>query len=77
MSDFKNKIIELLEVDDVNLDDILQEFDAWDSLTVLSIIALCDSDYGIKISANDLSKTVTVKDLFDLLVTKGADVNEF
>jgi acyl carrier protein len=77
MNNFKNQITELLEVDNVDVDDILKEFDAWDSLTALSIIALCDSDYGIKITANELSKTVTIKDLFDLLVTKGADLNEF
>lgn len=77
MNNFKNQITELLEVDNVNVDDILKEFDAWDSLTALSIIALCDSDYSIKITANELSKTVTIKDLFDLLVTKGTDLNEF
>ena len=75
MNNFKNQITGLLEVDEVSLDDDLHQFDAWDSLTVLSIIALCDSAYGIKITANDLSKTIKLKDLVDLLVTKGAIFN--
>lgn len=49
------KLAEILEVDKVSLNDELESFDEWDSLTALSIIALADSDYNKKLS-NDLMK---------------------
>ena len=41
MEDYISLITEILEEETVELSDELQSFDAWDSLTILSIIALC------------------------------------
>ena len=43
-----DKLAELLEVEQVSLNDELQSFDEWDSLTALSMIALADSEYNKK-----------------------------
>jgi acyl carrier protein len=63
MENFNEKLAELLEVEKVEDADLLQEFDAWDSLTALSIIAMVDSDYNKSISGDQLKNFNTVGDL--------------
>ena len=62
------QIAEILEVDTVTLDDELSSFDEWDSLTVLSIIALVDSDYNKTLSHNQLKQFVIVGDLVSFII---------
>lgn len=45
-----NNLKEILEVDDLDLGLNFQDFDEWDSLTSLSLIAMVDSDYKITIN---------------------------
>ena len=62
------QIAEILEVDTVTVDDELSSFDEWDSLTVLSIIALVDSDYNKTLSHNQLKQFVIVGDLMSFII---------
>jgi acyl carrier protein len=61
---------ELFEVDSVNESDILEEFEAWDSLTSLSIIAFVDENYGISLSAKDLLEAKTINGLKTLIESR-------
>ncbi|WP_343486604.1 acyl carrier protein [Allomuricauda sp. d1] len=61
---------ELLEVDSIELSDELQSFDAWDSLTILSIIAFCDSEYDVALSAEEIEGSGTVLGLQKLIESK-------
>ena len=70
MEDFITAITEILEEESVELSDELDSFEAWDSLTVLSIIALCDSDYGVAVSAEEIDGSGTVQGLKDLIESK-------
>lgn len=70
MEKFESGLAEILEVDAVNESDILEDFETWDSLTSLSIIAFIDENYGISVSANDLVTAKTVGGLKDLVSTK-------
>lgn len=54
MDDFYSKLAEILEVDRVASDDVLSEFEYWDSLTVLSVLAMLDSGYGVNLTAANL-----------------------
>jgi len=68
MDEFLEQIAEILEEEQVNLNDKLIDFDAWDSLTQLSIIALADEKYGVTISAAEIREVETiggVKQLID------------
>lgn len=67
MEQFYEKLKDILEVDSIVLDDNLDDFEAWDSLSVLSIIALLDSDYGVRITANQLEEFETVKEIVDYI----------
>lgn len=70
MENFLEKMAELLEVDTVNNSDILKDFEAWDSLTQLSIIAMANEDYHVKVSANELQQTESIEDLWNLIQSK-------
>ncbi len=63
-----NKIAEILEVDQVSLDDQLESFDEWDSLTALSIIALADSDYDKKLTNDKLKEFKSINDLVTFIL---------
>lgn len=70
MENFIEKIAELLEEELVNVTDELKSFDAWDSLTVLSIIAMADESYGATINASEIVSAKTVKGLKELIESK-------
>ena len=60
MENFLEQMAELFEVDSVDLQDEVISFEAWDSLTGLSIISLADDEYGITISVNDILEAKTI-----------------
>lgn len=70
MVNFQSSIAELLEVESVELTDEFQSFDAWDSLTVLSIIAFCDSEYNVPLSAQEINNSKTIQGLKYLIQNK-------
>ena len=70
MENFKPKIAELLEVEKVELDDELESFDSWDSLTILSIIAMADENYKVTLSEDDVRNSLTVGELQELIKSR-------
>jgi acyl carrier protein len=69
---FCKKLADILETDEVKLENVLKDFEEWDSLSILSIIAMVDSDYGFIIFAKDIIKLKTVKDLFSYIQKKSS-----
>lgn len=47
-----------------------KSLDEWSSLTALSIIAMVDDEYDVIIKGNDIIKSETIQDLFDIVVAK-------
>ncbi len=72
MENFLFKLAEILEVDKVEMNNVLKDFDEWDSLTSLSIIATIDADFNVNISAEELLSASTVDDLLKLIQVKSA-----
>ena len=70
MENFEGEIAEILEVDSVNIDDQLTSFDCWDSLTILSIIALASETYNVTISAAEVNAAASVGGLKALIQSK-------
>jgi len=66
----KDKFLELfkevfeMEDQEVKFDDKFREYDGWDSLTHLSLIAMLDTEFDVQIEEQELSKLITVEDLF-------------
>lgn len=44
-----------------------RELDEWSSLTALSILAMIDEEYDVQLKAEEMRKTNTVQELFDLV----------
>ena len=70
MENFDVLIAEILEVDSINSEDKLVSFECWDSLTLLSIIALADQNFGVNLSANDVISSSTISGLKSLIKSK-------
>jgi len=51
-------------------DTIFKELEEWGSLAVLSIIALADEEFNVRITGQDLRDCNTIKDLFNLISSK-------
>ena len=56
---------EVLEIEDkeINLNDEFREYDEWDSLCYLSLIAMLDDEFEIVIETEDFKKIKTVGEL--------------
>jgi len=54
---------DILEVDIINYDDILTEYETWDSLTALSLIAAIGEEYGIYLNTKDIIEAHTIGNL--------------
>lgn len=54
MEELKEKLEELMEVENLDLNSKFSEYEEWDSLTSLSVLALLDSDYGMAMSHKNI-----------------------
>jgi acyl carrier protein len=70
MSEFYEGLAEILEVDveDINSDMRLEE--GWDSLAVVSTIALIDDVYDVQVHPNGIAECQTVGDLEKLIAAE-------
>lgn len=72
----EEKFIELLkdvlEIEDheVNLTDKFRDYDEWDSLARLSVIAMLDEEFDVIIEDAEFKKLVTVEDLINAVKAK-------
>ncbi len=68
-----NEVITLIEncmdfeESTLKMDDCLSDFDEWDSLTALSIIATVDEKYHKHLTGEELKMVSTVSDLVELI----------
>ena len=69
---FLNALKEALEIEnrEVQLSDKFKEYQEWDSLSRLSLIALLDDEYDIQIEEDDFKDLDTVEDLFNAVNKK-------
>jgi acyl carrier protein len=70
MNEFLLKLAETLEVSEVKETDELKAFPQWDSLAVLSVIAMLDSSYGVNLRAADLNAVNSAAQLYTLVQSK-------
>ena len=70
MEEFLKKMAAVLEVETVQETDVLKSFVAWDSLSVLSAIAMIDSDYSVNLHASEVQVAATAGDLWRMVGSK-------
>jgi len=72
----KEKFIEILqeilekEENTVRMEDPFRQYEEWDSLAVLAIVAIIDEHYNITIPRTEFEKLITVNDLFNYVQNK-------
>jgi len=69
--DFINEFKDALEIEDedqeITLETNLKDLEEYDSLSVLSIIAMIDKNFGEQIPSSDFVKVTTVGTLMELI----------
>ena len=62
---FIEQLKEVFEMEDaeINLEDKFRDYEIWDSMTNLSVIAMLDSEFGVIIESQEFNKLITVGDL--------------
>jgi acyl carrier protein len=73
MEQFLAKLAEILETGELKEDSRLESFPAWDSLGVLSAIAMIESLYRVNLTSPDLAGIETVDELWKLVQAKRID----
>lgn len=66
--EFLEKLTEVADTESLlTLDTELASIDEWDSLSLVSFLAMAEASYGKKISIDQVRKAITVSDLFQLV----------
>lgn len=67
METLNQKLAGIFEVEEVEDDQLLESFECWDSLTLLSIIALASKDFGKELTTDQIRDSRTIKGLIQLI----------
>lgn len=70
MEAFYVELAEILEVDEVKKEDMLDDFEAWDSLGILSLMSMVDEKYGITMNNDEIKSLTTAGDIEELIKLK-------
>ena len=49
---------------------VIKELEEWDSFIALSVIAMVDEEYHVKITGDDIRKSNTIQDIFEIVKSK-------
>jgi len=53
------------DADIINAEDSFRDYDEWDSIALLSLVAMLDDNYNVNIPRETFEKLDTVQDLID------------
>lgn len=67
--EFYERLSDIFE-DDVDADTILRDLESYDSLSLLSVIAMVDKLYSVTITASDIRSISTAAQLKDMIEKK-------
>lgn len=62
MEELIEKLTEILEVEELDVTKKFTDYDEWDSLCALSILAMLDSDYKKSMKAADIRNFASIED---------------
>ncbi len=62
MKELVQKIAEILEVENVDITKKFSDYEEWDSLSALSILAMLDSDYKKAMKVADIRNFASIED---------------
>lgn len=50
---------------------VFRDLEEWDSLTALSLIAMVDEEYSVKLTGDDIKSSTSLNDIFEIIKNKG------
>lgn len=59
-----------IDVETLTAETNFRNLDEWSSLVALSVIAMVDDEYEVELKADEMRKTNTIQELFDLVNSK-------
>ena len=68
MEQLIEQLQELLEIDSIDLTKKFSDYDEWDSIAALSVMALLDSDYGMAIKNSELMAFKSIKEFCEYVL---------
>lgn len=72
INEFVERVIE--QFDDVSSvvapETKFRDLDGWCSIVALSIIAMVDEEYDVTLKGEDIKKSETIKDIFEIVVNR-------
>jgi acyl carrier protein len=68
-TEFINQIADILEIEPINLTgtEVLEEIGNWDSLSIISFVAMVDTELKIIVDPEKLKNAKTINDLIELV----------
>lgn len=70
MNELVEKLAEILEVEELNVTKKFTDYEEWDSLCALSILAMLDSDYGIAMKGTEIKEFNSIEDFCKTVLSK-------
>jgi acyl carrier protein len=69
MKEFIEKLEELFELSQGSIDskDNFREYEVWDSLALLSLMAMLDDEYNVTIPRDDFQKLNTIEEMYNYI----------
>lgn len=58
------------DANEIKAETVFKELEEWSSLTALSVIAMVDEEYDVKLKGDDIRKSQTVNDLFVIVKSR-------
>lgn len=70
MENLIEKLSEILEVESLDVKKNFKEYEAWDSLAILYVISMLDSDYKMSMTKDELCSFATIEAFCNKVLTK-------
>ncbi len=67
MEQFLEELIEVFERDDIDPDDEFRDYEEWDSMAYLSLIAMIDDNYDIVIPGEEFTNLNKIIDIYNFI----------
>ena len=68
MEQFIERIIDVMDIEEeITADTVLEDLEEWDSLSLVSFMAMANAAYCKKVVAADVKMAKTVADLYELV----------
>ena len=62
-----NSIFDDEDISNIGFETEFKQLEEWDSLVALHLITVIDDNYGVNINGEQIRKSVTIEDIFNLI----------